>query len=191
MITQSTKVETINRLEKFINDAEKFGKYPSNTAGALLSALNIVTNGLTNDEPSDLEYIAEHVEDIFHRQVNKLNLSPKSMQTYMSRVRKIIRDFKTYGQDSKAMHAWKPKRISISRTAPATGQPEDSGNSTSSGVVAIVSGTKTTGLKTLLWSLSRGRFMQIQLPMDLDTNDVERIKKLLDLEAEVAQNSVS
>lgn len=188
MIAQSNKIQMIGRMEDFIKKAERLGKYPSNTAIGMLSALKIVADRLTEDEPSELEHIGEHLDEIFHRQLNRLNLSGASIQAYISRVRRIIGDFKTYGQNPTAFHAWKPKkmqRVVKNRTAPS-GQSEDLSTISSGPLQSqIASNQQNIGTRTLVWSLRPDMVIQIQLPIDLNRNDVARLKKLLDLEVEL------
>lgn len=190
ILPSEERTQTIGQLEEFVKKAEKLGKYPGNTAAGMLSTLKIVADGLIDDEPTDMDYITEHLEEIFHRQLNRLNLSPTSLQTYIARVRRIINDFKTYGQNTKAFHAWKPKlvrRVLKSRnTSLQSDQLEDTSISTLGPMgPQISSSSKNTGLRTLTWSLRPDLVIQIQLPTDLNKNDVVRLKKLLDLEVEL------
>ncbi|MBI4823166.1 MAG: hypothetical protein HY805_02915 [Nitrospirae bacterium] len=178
---QSNKVQIIGQLEEFVKKSEKLGKYPSSTAMSMLSVLKIVAEGLTDDEPSDLDYITEHLEEIFHRQMNHLQLSQASLGTYISRVRRIISDFKTYGQNIKAFHAWKPKLVQ--RVAKRT-QSEALSTVPSMPLPQQISSTQKN-MRTLVWSLRPDLVIQIQLPVDLNKNDVTRLKKLLDLEVEL------
>lgn len=180
-------------LEEFIKRAERLGKYSNNTASGMYSALKIVVEGVADDEPSDLAYVLEHLEEIFHRQLNKLNLSQASINTYIARVKRIISDFKIYGQDTKAFHAWKPKitRRDIRSRTTTSDQVEDLG-ATSTGMSSIKDdgNLKNSALRTLTWSLRPNLLIQIQLPVDLNVNDVARLKKLLDLEAELTPNEI-
>lgn len=188
---QSNELQAINQLEEFIKRAEKLGKYPSNTAIGMLTALKIVADRLTDGEPSDMDYIDGHLEEIFHRQINRLNLSSASIQTYISRVRRIIGDFKKYGQDTKTFHAWKPKKVqrAVRDKSTPSDQKEDL-NAISSGPLhsQIASSQKNIETRTLVWSLRPDLVIQIQLPKDLSRNDVARLKKLLDLEVELTQS---
>jgi len=188
MITQSIKKSgTIEQLKEFINKAEKLGKYPRNTAVAMLSALKVVEEGLVDDEPADPHYLVEHLEEIFNRQLNRLNLTAGSLQAYITRVRRAISDFQKYGQDPKALHAWKPKIVQRA-TKGRNGSPQSEESASGSpGFLTsqIVSSQKNIGLRTLVWSLRPDLSIQIQLPTDLNKDDVARLKKLLDLEVEL------
>ena len=140
-----------------------------------------------------MEYIKEHINEIFHRQINRLNLSQESILTYIARVRRIISDFQTYGQDTKAFHAWKPtirQRVVRSRTAPSDQSEHLSANSLGLPLPQLASSPKSINLRTLTWSLRSDLLIQIQLPVDLNKNDVVRLKKLLDLEAELTPNKI-
>lgn len=191
MTTQVTEKEDwISRLNKFVNNAEKLGKYPASTAGGLRSVLKIVSEGLTDDEPTDLDYIVEHLDEIFHRQMDRLNLSSASLGVYISRANRIVSDFKKFGTDAKSLHAWKPqltrRAISKRKTERASGM-----NDIASHIVPVQHFPMTSptqnrlGVRTLQWSLRPDLVIQIQLPVDLNKNDVDRLKKLLDLECEL------
>jgi hypothetical protein len=177
---------TIERLKEFLSKAEKLGKYPRNTAVAMQSALRVVEEGLLPEEPGSPEYLIEHLEEIFNRQLQKLELTEGSLQAYIGRVRRVINDYQKYGLDPKALLAWKPKIIqralkgrngSLQAEESVLGMPPLSSQ--------LAPGSNKAALKTLLWSLRADLSIQIQLPVDLNKKDVERLKKLLDLETEL------
>lgn len=185
--------QSIEQLREFINKAEKLGKYPRNTAVAMFSALKVVEEGLVDEEPADPHYLVEHLEEIFNRQLKRLNLTAGSLQAYMTRVRRAIKDFQKYGQDPKALHAWKPK-IMQRATKVRNGSPQSEESAPgASGFFGsqIVTGQKNTGLRTLVWSLRPDLLIQIQLPTDLNEDDVARLKKLLDLEVELTSGQMN
>lgn len=190
---QSNRTKTIGQLEEFVKQAAKLGKYPLNTATGMLSVIKIVAGGLTDDEPGDIPYITEHISEIFHRQINSLNISQGSLLTYIARVRRIINDFQTHGQDTKAFHAWKPKKVQRAfknRSTPSD-RPEDlSTNFSGLPLPQLASSPKNINLRIVRWSLRSDLLIEIQLPVDLNKNDVARLKKLLDLEAELTPNKI-
>lgn len=190
---QSNKTNTINQLKEFIGQAMKLGKYPQNTAVGKLSALKIVEGGLTDNEPTDMVYITEHLDEIFHRQHNNLNLSQASVLAYISRVKRTISDFQIYGQDAKTFHAWKPKKVQRafkSRTAPSEQSEDLNANSSGLPLPQLAGSPKNISLRTLTWPLRSDLLIQIQLPVDLNKNDVAYLKKLLDLVVELTPNKI-
>lgn len=193
MMNQSNKTNTVDQLKEFINQAKKLGKYSQNTALGKLTALKIVEDGLTDNEPTDMAYINEHLDEIFHRQHNRLNLSQASVLEYISRVRRTISDFQTYGRDAKTFHAWKPKKVQRafkSRSTPSDQSEDLSANSSGLPLPQLASNTKNINLRTVRWSLRSDLLVEIQLPVDLNKDDVVRLKKLLDLEAELTPNKI-
>ncbi len=186
----------ISDLIDFINKAIKLGKYNSNTGGGILNAVRAAEKGISSDEPKDIDYFLAHVEELFLRQ--KLNLSPQSLAVYIGRIKKVVEDYKKYGIDAKAIYAWSPKaRIrKITTKKPTAGKTDEEvdedittmvGTNTSSGtasdqVIREIGGVK---LNVVTWRLRPGVLVRIELPEDLTKADVERIKKLLDLEIEV------
>ena len=64
----------IQALNGFIDRAEKLGKYPANSAGALRSTVKLVGSLLTDEEPSTLDYLREHIEEFIERYYNQKRL---------------------------------------------------------------------------------------------------------------------
>lgn len=183
--------QAITKIRDFIEHARKLGKYPRNTAVGALTAVRIVEQGVLPNEPDDLHYISEHLEEIYHRQMDKLSLSSASLETYIGRVKKVLSDYQQHGSDPKAMLAWKPR---IVQRGPRTRSKEDpAGAAQSSSQVVSRPGPfpapANGGLRTLTWSLRPDLDIHIQLPRDLTEKDVERLTKLLKLEAELSSDN--
>ena len=183
----------ISDLIEFIQRATKLGKYNSNTGGGILYAVKAAEKGLSQEEPKDIDYLASHVEELFFRQKD-LNLSAQSQGVYFTRIKRAIDDYKKYGLDAKAIYSWTPKlKVKKAPTKKASAQSstetesksdESFGNSSSTdnSVIREVGGIK---LNVVTWRLRPGVLVKIELPEDLTKSDVERIKKLLDLEVEI------
>ncbi len=181
--------QVIKNLRDFIQKAEKAGKYPHNTAVAFLTALNLVEEGLLHDEPDEAKYIVEHLEEIYHRQMDRLNLSAASVQTYIARVKRALSDYQEYGTDAKAFYAWKPRivqRSSRPRAKENLAESREPSAQTEGAITQPLNTSSDSRLKTLVWSLRPDVRIQIQLPADLNQKDVERLTKLLQLEAELS-----
>ena len=183
--------QVIKNLREFINKAAKLGKYPRNTAVGLFAAVKIVEEGVLADEPDDPKYIAEHLEEIYNRQMNKLNLSSASVETYIDRVKRVLSDYLQYGSDPKAFLAWKPRIVqraprfrSKDIPTPSAEIPTQPGGAESSLPIMHAN----SKLRTLIWSLRPDVSIQIQLPVDLNQKDVQRLTKLLSLEAELSES---
>lgn len=188
---QSGRAQLMAQLKDFLKKAQKLGKYPVNTAKSMIRPLHIVERGLSDEEPSDLDYIAEHLEEIFHRQINVLNLSQESLEVYVTRLRRLFNDFKTHGSDTKAFHAWKGKitrRVAKSGATQSNQADECRIPSMASAYTQIVGSQKNAYLRTLTWALRTDLLIQIQLPSDMNANDVVRLKKLIDLDAELTSS---
>ncbi|MBS1655922.1 MAG: hypothetical protein JSU05_13810, partial [Bacteroidetes bacterium] len=98
----------ISDLIEFIQKAIKLAKYNSNTGNGLLYAVRAAEKGLLVEEPKDIEYLVSHMEELFFRQKD-LNLSPQSQDVYFTRIRRVVEDYKKYGQDAKSIYSWSPK----------------------------------------------------------------------------------
>jgi hypothetical protein len=184
---------SISDLTEFIQKASKLGKYNSNTGGGLLIAVRAAEKGLLPDEPKEIDYLLEHMEELFIRQKD-LNLSPQSQDVYFTRIRRAIDDYKNYGQDAKAIYAWSPKlRPKKNSTKKVQGdktdkyendfeEQEPKRHSSEESVIKEIGGVR---LNVVTWRLRPGVMVKIELPEDLNKSDVERIKRLLDLEVEI------
>ncbi|MEJ7822495.1 MAG: hypothetical protein WKF85_09255 [Chitinophagaceae bacterium] len=179
-------------LIEFIQKATKLGKYNSNTGGGILNAVKAAEKGLSNDEPKEMDYLLSHMEELFYRQKD-INLSPQSLAVYFARIKKAVSDYKKYGSDAKAIYSWSPKPRTKKGTSTTSSQKsednfdneeksagQNSANNNES-VIKEVGGIK---LNVVTWRLRPGLLVKIELPEDLTKPDVERMKKLLDLEIE-------
>jgi len=175
----------LQAVKEFIEKAKKLGKYPRNTAVSRLSALKVVEEGLTGDEPQTPEYILNHVEEIFGRQAHKLNLNDGSLRSYISRVRGALEDFQRYGTAPGAIISWKP----FDRPREKTREERTESNNLAklSGSDERTSFSPDTGrnLKIVTWSLRPQLEIQVQLPRDFNLTDLKRLNRLLELEAEL------
>jgi len=188
----------ISDLIEFLQKAIKLAKYNSNTGGGLLNAIRAAERGLLPEEPKEIDYLVDHMEELFFRQKD-LALSPQSQAVYFTRIKRAVDDYRRYGVDAKAIYAWspklKPKKASSSNQAkknatPKQGEPIDidddrpviyARNESNDSVIKEVGGVK---LNVVTWRLRPGVLVKVELPQDLTKADVERIKRLLDLELE-------
>ncbi|CAF1436110.1 unnamed protein product [Adineta steineri] len=181
----------ISHIIEFIQKATKLGKYNSNTGNGILNAVKTAEKGLHEDEPSEISYLNDHIEELFLRQ-KSLNLSPQSQEVYFGRIRKAISDYKTYGQDAKAIYSWQPKvRVKKPSSKKNDKQTEEEISdrppainantqlNPNSEVVKEVGGIK---VNVLAWRLRPGVVVKIELPEDLTQQDVKKLKALLDIE---------
>jgi hypothetical protein len=185
----------ISDLIDFTSKAIKLGKYNTNTGGGILQALRAVEKGFQPDEPKDIDYLGGHMEELFLRQ--NLSLSPQSLAVYIGRLKKVIDDYKKFGLDARAIYSWAPKtrtkKPTLKTLKKANGITEFDEDSINEAVPVIPSNInepiiKEVGgvkLNVVTWRLRPGVLVKIELPEDLTKADVERIKKLLDLEIEV------
>lgn len=185
--------QVIKNVRDFINRAEKLGKYPRNTAVGLIAAVKVIEEGLLPDEPDDARYITEHLEEIYHRQMDKHNLSSASVETYIRRVKRAFENYQEYGSDPKALYAWKPRTVQRAPRSRKDALPESPQAVTQPGTATAPPPTtlSDTKLKTLIWSLRPDLSIQIQLPVDLDQKDVKHLTKLLQLEAELSDRNAA
>jgi len=181
----------IQNLTEFIQKAIKLGKYNTNTGVGLINAVKTAEKGLSSEEPKDIDYLVEHMEELFIRQKD-ITLSPQSQAVYFTRIRTAVKDFKKYGVDARSIYSWSPKiRIRKANTKQTISEKVDEVSEVeetkfipqhkSDEIIREINGVK---LNVVTWRLRPGLMVKIELPEDLTRQDVEKIKKLLDLELE-------
>jgi hypothetical protein len=180
----------IKSLKEFIGKAEKLGKYARNTANGILTAITKAENGLTEEEPNDLEYFKEHLQELYGRQEG-LNLSIDSVAIYMSRIRNAIKDYQKYGTQPGAIYSWQTKtKPLVKKTKKEEPEEKEEENTSTNNGGFQPKNDSFSGLTTAVklnivsWRLRPGVVIRIELPEDLNDNDVKKIKALLDIETQ-------
>ena len=177
----------IDALKPFIDKAVKLGKYPTNTAAGYFAALKTAERALTDEEPRTIDYLHDHVQELFVRQ-NDLQLSHQSIPVYIGRIKKVISDFRPYGTDATAIYRWNRtlrKRTSKNSEAKEVKPPTETNGSvdqSENGFAQNAQETSGVKLNVLSWRLRPGVVIRIELPEDLNDKDVKKIKALLDVE---------
>ena len=188
METQKHDMLNIEGLKSFIEKAGRLGKYPANTASGYIAAIRTVEKALLDEEPKTIDYLLSHLQELFVRR-NDSQLSPQSLPVYIGRIKTVCSDYKTYGSDGASIYKWnrsvrkrkeKPpetKEVKNTRENPAEqiDPPENSFASNQS----TTTGTK---LNIMSWRLRPGVVIRIELPEDLNAQDVKKMKALLDVE---------
>ena len=101
---------TINDLYSFIDRAQRDRKYLPNTATSLRSPLRLIDPELTEDEKNSLEKLVSNLDQIFHIIFSKNSkISAASIETYKSRINRLISDYEKYGKDPSKMAGWNPE----------------------------------------------------------------------------------
>jgi hypothetical protein len=179
---------SIGALKGFIEKAVKLGKYPSNTAAGYFAAIKTAERALLEDEPKSIDYLVDHVQELFVRQ-NDLQLSPQSIPVYIGRIKKVCADFRTYGTDATAIYRW--NRTARKRTSKSSETKEEkspiaenhnSVNQSENGFTQHLQTINDIKLNLVSWRLRPGVVIRIELPEDLNDKDVKKIKALLDVE---------
>lgn len=162
---------TFDALQTFIDRAEKMGKYPANSAGALKSTIKIASSLISDEEPRTLEYLRDHADEIFAR--SSAHSGP-SIQSYIGRMKRLIEDYQTYGSPPSAMLNWKTTPRIISRKPRAANKPEPEGEDEEAPRSA---GTSNTNVLSL--ALRENVKVRLDLPPDLTAEEAERICTLI------------
>lgn len=179
---------TIQDVQKFVAKALKLGKYNPATGAGYSAALKLIEKGIQQDEPNTIEYVSEHVMEIYTRQ-NDLPLSPQSLSTYAGRVKTVISDYKAYGVDPTKIYSWNKnqrlksiKKIESKESFESKGTTENSDQSNEDVTIGNTVKVGNVVLHSVRWRLRPSLTISIQLPEDLNIDDVAKLKDLLDIE---------
>lgn len=97
-------------LFSFIDVAEKNRKYPPATANNLRGALRKIEAELHDEEKTSIDKLLENINQIFQTlyQKDSTSMTASSIETYKSRIKKVIAEYKKYGMNSTSMNSWNP-----------------------------------------------------------------------------------
>jgi len=172
----------INNVLEFISVASKNRIYPPGTADGYKAAVKMFDAELNEEERESLNIFLERFDKIYSEVVrkNQAKMKMQSLETYKIRVRKVIDDYMSYGQDPSKMISWnRPARKRASsgvvriNTNSDTQRPKDD-----SAVVPPIFGQMNRVELSL-----RPEFdvkALIIVPFDLSNDEASRLKGLID-----------
>jgi hypothetical protein len=188
------------KLQDFIKRAERNYKYKPNTANALSGAVKLFSNVMTNEELSQDAFPIDKLDEIGERIhikfVNKYSVD--SLQTYKSRINRIVSDFTDYGADAKSMASWNPlskqrKRAGTTKTnAKSVSSESNKSNKTMTGIhLEDSKPTELPDLQDIRLPLAGNRNVVIYYPMDLSEVEAEKIGTVLKGIAALSKNEAA
>lgn len=167
-------MNNVQSLFNFIDTAEKNRKYTPATSKNLRGALKKIEPELNEDEKASIDKLLENINPIFHTlfQKDSNNMTVSSIETYKSRIKKVITEYKKYGLNPTQMNSWNPnistkKRVEKKESINAperNGSPDDD----------IEKGSRNTTRFEL--PLRDNRQAVILLPGDITKSEVEKIE---------------
>lgn len=164
----------VGQIEAFVRRAEQLGKYRAWNAAALSSAIQNLKKQLKESEPRDAEYVKQHLDEILARSTEH---SAGSIQTYISRTRRVINDFEKHGSSDKTILAWKPKAPLVLRKRTSVSTPNQA---TSPGVEPLQLQEEPTAKgHRLELGLAEGRRAVILVPLGLTRQEAALICNLI------------
>lgn len=103
-------MNNLQSLFSFIDVAERNRKYPSTTANNLRGALRKIESELNDEEKASIDKLHENINQIFHTlyQKDPTSMTVSSIETYKSRIKKVIAEYKKYGMNTTNMNSWNP-----------------------------------------------------------------------------------
>jgi len=165
-------------LYNFIDLAKNNRKYPPNTANGLVSALKLFEKQLNVDELGSVGLIEDNIEEIFIGVVgaNK-DKNIASLNTYKTRLLKVISDYQKYGINPSKMQGW---QVSLSRPATHKTVKPDIKDRNLDKIETDLSTSVDTPVHKIDLSLKNGGRAVILVPNNLDRKDADTIKNILD-----------
>lgn len=131
-------MNVIEELNKFLDIAVKNRKYSINTAYAIRAALNLFGQELNEDELNSYEVFKDRFDSIYESisRKNGSKFTASSLQTYRSRMEKVMSDYEQYGTDVNKLASWNPpirskNLLAKVKKAPDVPDSNDSDNSDS------------------------------------------------------------
>lgn len=174
-------------LYEFIDEAVRNRKYAENTAFGQKAALRLFEAELNSEEAASLQLFESRFDHIYDAVGRKQNgkYTAASLDTYRKRVRKVLSDYKLYGQSTATMLKWNPSRRSVSpraakkqvvknlahqSTAQHHKEEED----------IHISGMQPASPMHKVSFVLRSDFTFVcELPVDLSQSEAERIKNVI------------
>ena len=162
-------------LYDFIDFARANKKYQNSTANNLKSALKIFEKELNTEELKSIGMVEDSIGEIFRSlAIANKDKSIISLNTYKTRLLKVIKDYKKYGKEPSKIQNWIVK----------TKQPtpllfkKDKTDKKSINLSNSIN-TPVDNLHKIDLSLDCGR-AQILIPKNISAKEAEKIKKILD-----------
>src|SRR5258708_1484115 len=106
-------MNSFQSLFSFIDTAERNRKYHTATAKAIRGALRKVESELNEEEKESVDKFLQNINQIFQTlyQKSSANVTASSIETYKSRIKKVIAEYKKYGMNPTNMNSWNPAVI--------------------------------------------------------------------------------
>lgn len=162
-------------LYDFVDFAKANRKYADSTANNLKSALKIFEKELNTEELKSISMVEDSVGEIFRSLViaNK-EKSIVSLNTYKTRLLKVIKDYKKYGVDPSKIQNWITKK-----REPASILIKTDKQDKKKIILSNPINTPVDNLHKINLSLDCGN-VQILIPKDINKKGTEMIKNILD-----------
>jgi hypothetical protein len=106
-------MNSIAKLQDFVNRALRSRKYARNTASSFQSPLKLLEPELNEEEKQSVDLIKKNLDQIFNvvYDRNSSLLSATSIQEYKRRIKNLISDYERYGTNPTAMANWERSTI--------------------------------------------------------------------------------
>lgn len=176
-------MNTYKSLYEFIDRAVRNRNYAPNTAYGLKAALKLFEAEANEEEKSSLEKFEERLPKIYSevcRKNSKYNAS--SLESYYTRVKKVIKEFHEYGSDPTKLASW--NRKSVLRG------PRSQKKNAEEGAAAIAASIENSGREGNMVlqpstqkaeiPLASGASVIIYMPKERDEKDNEKIRKFVE-----------
>lgn len=176
-------MNNIENLQDFIKRAERNYKYKPNTAGALSAALKLFSTVMTDDELSEEKFPIDKLDEIAERIHTKFadKYSVDSLQTYKSRITRVVKDFAQYGSDAKSMASWNPltKQRTIKPKLTKTKLHKQEIEKQDDSHLSKEQNANIPGLKDITLPLTNNRNVVIYYPTDLTEDEASKLGTVL------------
>lgn len=164
-------------LLEFLDFVGRKGLIPPSTASARKASANKVLAILSDDEATDVTTL--DMESLFTRfgHLHKSDYSPESLQTYVSRTRTSIDDFRRFCDEPLN---FRPKGSAGNRTRVSSGRSRPSSTESLEGDNSPIEQVSIPAVQVLPISIRSNLVVKIAgLPHDLTTSEAQKIANII------------
>lgn len=166
-------MNNIELLQDFIKRAERNYKYKPNTAAGLAAGVKLFGTVMTDEELSRGTFPSDLLDEITQRVHVKFGnrYSVDSLQTYKSRVNRVLTDFKKYGADARSMASWNPLTTQRRRSGSKQNKPVKTAQAHTNeepGTQALATDANRTHTQSPLGATAGNKVADLHLPLAND-----------------------
>lgn len=171
-------MDTFLDLYQFVEFAKANRKYAVSTANNLKSALKIFERELTSNEQNSIDIVEQNIDEIFVNVINKnKDKDFNSLNTYKSRLLKVMADYKRYGKDPSQIQHWIARHRNFTPVLKTQDKQDKPQINLSANIPTPVETPSSHHKIELAFASGKAT---LSVPTNLSPKDAQKIKAILD-----------